>query len=68
MKLFNLPKTCSSNALEMYDPVRNERVNTSLAGMSGRYRKTIQSYHSIKEISEIDAILLRFEYKNLQRP
>jgi hypothetical protein len=49
MKLFNLPKPVVPNALKMYDPVRNERVNTSL-GMSERYRKTIQSYHSIKEI------------------
>jgi hypothetical protein len=36
MKLFNLPKPVVPNALEMYDPVRNERVNTSLAGMSGK--------------------------------
>jgi hypothetical protein len=36
MKLFNLPKPVIPNALEMYDPVHSERVNTSLAGMSGK--------------------------------
>lgn len=36
MKLFNLPKPVVPNALEMYDPVHNERVNTSLAGMTGK--------------------------------
>ena len=36
MKLFTLPKPVVPNALEMYDPVHNEDVNTSLAGMSGK--------------------------------
>lgn len=36
MKLFTLPKPVVPNALEMYDPVHDESVNTSLAGMSGR--------------------------------
>jgi hypothetical protein len=36
MKLFSLPKPVVPNALEMYDPVHNENVNTSLAGMSGK--------------------------------
>jgi hypothetical protein len=36
MKLFTLPKPIVPNALEMYDPVHNEDVNTSLAGMSGK--------------------------------
>ncbi|HTG67416.1 MAG TPA: BatD family protein [Flavobacterium sp.] len=36
MKLFNLPKPVVPNALEMYDPVHNEQVNTSLSGMSGK--------------------------------
>ena len=36
MKLFSLPKPIVPNALEMYDPVHNEDVNTSLAGMSGK--------------------------------
>ena len=35
MKLFTLPKPVVPNALEMYDPVHDEKVNTSLAGMSG---------------------------------
>ena len=36
MKLFNLPKPVVPNSLEMYDPVHNEKVNTTLAGMSGK--------------------------------
>ncbi len=36
MKLFSLPKPVVPNALEMYDPVHNEQVATSLAGMSGK--------------------------------
>ncbi|MGO4771499.1 BatD family protein [Flavobacterium sp. W22_SRS_FK3] len=36
MKLFTLPKPVVPNALEMYDPVHDENVNTSLAGMSGK--------------------------------
>jgi hypothetical protein len=35
MKLFTLPKPVVPNALEMYDPVHDEKVTTSLAGMSG---------------------------------
>ena len=36
MKLFNLPKPVVPNSLEMYDPVHDEKVNTSLSGMSGK--------------------------------
>ncbi|MFH6997641.1 BatD family protein [Flavobacterium sp. FlaQc-57] len=36
MKLFTLPKPVVPNALEMYDPVHDENVTTSLAGMSGK--------------------------------
>ncbi len=36
MKLFNLPKPVVPNALEMYDPVHNVQVNTSLNGMTGK--------------------------------
>ena len=36
MKLFNLPKPVVPNSLEMYDPVHNEKVNTTLAGMAGK--------------------------------
>ncbi len=35
MKLFNLPKPIVPNSLEMYDPVHNEKVTTSLSGMTG---------------------------------
>ncbi|WP_016989212.1 BatD family protein [Flavobacterium sp. ACAM 123] len=36
MKLFSLPKPVVPNALEMYDPVHSENLNTSLAGTSGK--------------------------------
>ena len=36
MKLFNLPKPVVPNSLEMYDPVHEEKVNTTLGGMSGK--------------------------------
>jgi len=36
MKLFNLPRPVVPNSLEMYDPVHSEKVNTTLAGMSGK--------------------------------
>lgn len=36
MKLFNLPKPVVPNALEMYDAVHSENVNTTLAGTSGK--------------------------------
>lgn len=36
MKLFTLPKPVVPNALEMYDPVHDEQVTTSLYGMSGK--------------------------------
>ncbi|UQD55473.1 BatD family protein [Flavobacterium sp. K5-23] len=36
MKLFNLPKPVVPNALEMYDAVHTDQVNTSLAGMTGK--------------------------------
>ncbi|MFA9188884.1 BatD family protein [Flavobacterium sp. FBOR7N2.3] len=36
LKLFSLPKPVVPNALEMYDPVHNEQVNTPLSGMTGK--------------------------------
>ncbi|KIA87079.1 BatD family protein [Flavobacterium sp. AED] len=36
MKLFSLPKPVVPNALEMYDAVHNEQVDTPLSGMSGK--------------------------------
>jgi hypothetical protein len=36
MKLFDLPKPVVPNSLEMYDPVHDEKVNTTLAGTSGK--------------------------------
>ena len=36
LKLFSLPKPIAPNALEMYDAVHNEQVNTPLSGMAGK--------------------------------
>lgn len=46
MKLFNLPKPVVPNSLEMYDPVHDEKVTTSLSGMSG---KIVDSYTIIPQ-------------------
>lgn len=36
LKLFTLPKPVVPNALEMYDPVHNEKIDTPLSGMAGK--------------------------------
>jgi len=36
LKLFSLPKPIAPNALEMYDAVHGEQVNTPLSGMAGK--------------------------------
>ena len=36
LKLFDLPKPVAPNALEMYDAVHKEQVNTGLSGMTGK--------------------------------
>jgi hypothetical protein len=36
LKLFDLPKPVAPNALEMYDAVHNEKVNTGLSGTIGK--------------------------------
>ncbi len=36
LKLFDLPKPVAPNALEMYDAVHKEGVNTGLSGMTGK--------------------------------
>lgn len=36
LKLFNLPKPVVPNALEMYDAVHKEDINTPLSGMAGK--------------------------------
>jgi hypothetical protein len=63
MKLFTLPKPVVPNALEMYDPVHKEDVNTSLAGMSG---KISDSYTIIPQYRGNYPIKpLRFSYFDL---
>ncbi len=36
LKLFDLPKPVAPNALEMYDAIHKEQVNTGLSGMTGK--------------------------------
>jgi hypothetical protein len=36
LKLFSLPKPVVPNALEMYEAVHSEQVNTPLSGMAGK--------------------------------
>lgn len=40
LKLFNLPKLEAANALEIYDPVHKEQINTTLSGMTGTISDT----------------------------
>ena len=40
LKLFDLPKPVAPNALEMYDAVHKEGVNTGLSGMTGKISDT----------------------------
>jgi hypothetical protein len=58
MKLFSLPKPVVPNALEMYDPVHTEKLNTSLSGTSGKLQTVILSYRSTKGICKTNAVLL----------
>ena len=63
MKLFNLPKPVVPNALEMYDAVHNEQVNTSLSGMSG---KVTDSYTIVPQYKGNYPVKpLRFSYFDL---
>jgi len=63
MKLFTLPKPLVPNALEMYDPVHTDKVNTSLSGMSG---KTFDNYAIIPQFKGNYPIKpMRFSYFDL---
>lgn len=63
MKLFTLPKPVVPNALEMYDAVHNEQVNTPLSGMSG---KISDSYTIIPQYKgEYPVKPLKFSYFDL---
>jgi hypothetical protein len=63
LKLFTLPKPEVPNALEMYDPVHDEKVNTPLSGMNG---KISDSYTIIPQYKG-DYIIkpMRFTYFDL---
>ncbi|MFV8341450.1 BatD family protein [Flavobacterium sp. XS2P39] len=63
MKLFSLPKPVVPNALEMYDAVHSEQVNTPLSGMSG---KISDSYTIIPQYKgEYPIKPLKFSYFDL---
>tara|TARA_R110000868_G_scaffold167991_3_gene402569 strand:+ start:5643 stop:7388 length:1746 start_codon:yes stop_codon:yes gene_type:complete len=63
MKLFNLPKPVVPNALEMYDAVHTDQVNTSLSGMSG---KVADSYTIVPQYKGNYPVKpLRFSYFDL---
>ncbi|MFE3867678.1 BatD family protein [Flavobacterium sp. LS2P90] len=63
MKLFSLPKPIVPNALEMYDAVHNEKVDTPLSGMVG---KVSDSYTIIPQYKGNYPLKpLRFSYFDL---
>lgn len=63
MKLFSLPKPIVPNALELYDAVHNEKVDTPLSGMVG---KVSDSYTIIPQYKGNYPIKpLRFSYFDL---
>jgi hypothetical protein len=63
MKLFNLPKPVVPNALEMYDPVHNEKINTALSGMSGKISDSYAIIPQFKGNYPIKS--MRFSYFDL---
>lgn len=63
LKLFSLPKPVVPNALEMYDPVHDEKVDTPLSGMAG---KISDSYTIVPQFKGDYAIKpLKFSYFDL---
>jgi hypothetical protein len=59
MKLFSLPKPVVPNALEMYDPVHTEKLNTSLWERLKKLQTVILSYRNTKELPcKTNAVLL----------
>ncbi|TRX39457.1 BatD family protein [Flavobacterium restrictum] len=63
LKLFTLPKPEVPNALEMYDPVHNEQVNTPLTGMAGKISDSYTIIPQFKGNYPIKA--MRFSYFDL---
>ncbi len=63
LKLFDLPKPVVPTALEMYDPVHSEQVNTPLAGMTG----SISDKYAIIPQFKGDYVIkpIRFSYFDL---
>ena len=50
LKLFSLPKPVVPNALEMYDPVHSETINTPLSGMAGKSTDSYTIFRNTKAI------------------
>ncbi|WP_284651078.1 BatD family protein [Flavobacterium terrisoli] len=63
LKLFTLPKPVLPSALEMYDPVHDENVNTPLSGMTGRISDKYTIIPSYKGNYQIKP--MRFTYFDL---
>ncbi|WP_445453474.1 BatD family protein [Flavobacterium sp. 25HG05S-40] len=63
LKLFTLPKPIVPSALEMYDPVHDENVNTPLTGMSGKISDKYTIIPQYKGSYQIKP--LRFTYFDL---
>ncbi|MES2545246.1 MAG: BatD family protein [Bacteroidota bacterium] len=74
LKLFTLPKPVVPSSLEMYDPVHDEKVNTTLAGMTGKIadKYTIipqfKGKYAIKSMSFTYFDLNSNSYKTLTSP
>lgn len=64
LKLFDLPKPVVPTALEMYDPVHKENVNTPLSGMNGKVSDTYTIVPSYKGNYPIKA--MQFSYFDLR--
>jgi hypothetical protein len=60
LKLFTLPKPVVPNALEMYDPVHDEKVTTPLNGMTGSIADKYTIVPQYKGLYTIDA--MHFSY------
>lgn len=74
LKLFDLPKPVVPTALEMYDPVHKETVNTPLSGMTGKVSDTytiVPTYkgnYPIKPMSFSYFDLKSGKYKTITSP
>ncbi|MFV8351463.1 BatD family protein [Flavobacterium sp. XS2P14] len=74
LKLFSLPKPVVPNALEMYEAVHSEQVNTPLSGMAGKIADSYTIVPQYKGIYPIKPIKFTYfdldtkSYKTLSSP